>query len=296
MTTDQPRDHRAGTAMPMTPLLTALGFSFTVEANEPVLVEHLAHVLGGLSGGRSDGEVRRYRFDRTDGEPMRLFGDGVLLRESLEAPVPFEHLFWEVNREAVASAARAGDAVVHGAAVEMGGSAVLLSAPMDAGKSTLCTGLVRAGARYLTDEAAAVDARRLVVRPYAKPITLDPGSWPVLSELQPAVHEDLESRTRRQWHVPAPDIPGAGYAEECAIGLVVLPRYDRTSSPASVEPLTRAQALVELCQQSFTWSTAPEHTMAVLAEVLRGAKAVRLQHSNLDAAVEAVQNAVEGVR
>ena len=56
---------------------------------------------------------------------------------------------------------------------------------MESGKTTLTTGLVRAGFCYLTDEAVSFDWETGVIEPFPKPLSIDPGSWFLFPELEP---------------------------------------------------------------------------------------------------------------
>jgi hypothetical protein len=88
----------------------------------------------------------------------------------------------EVNNLAVSSVP--DHLVFHAGAVALDGQGVLLPAASNHGKSTLTTALVRSGSSYLTDEAAAIgpDGR---IRPFAKAIALEPGSFPLFDDLGP---------------------------------------------------------------------------------------------------------------
>ena len=99
--------------------------------------------------------------------------------------------------------------LVHAGAVEWDGHAALFPAPMESGKTTLVAGLVRAGARYLSDEAAAIDPETLLVHPFPKSLTIGAGSWEVLADLAPAVDPEVTRRylldrlAHRRPHDPA---------------------------------------------------------------------------------------------
>lgn len=60
---------------------------------------------------------------------------------------------------------------VHAGAVEWRGRAIVIPGKTLSGKSSLTAAFVRAGARYLSDEFALIDAQGRV-RPYAKPLAL----------------------------------------------------------------------------------------------------------------------------
>jgi len=84
-------------------------------------------------------------------------------------------LVWLLN--AIALNAPSPDVHVHAAVASLGGRAVILPGRSGAGKTTLVTALALAGWDYLSDEVAALDLRRDVVRPYPRPLALEEGSW-----------------------------------------------------------------------------------------------------------------------
>jgi hypothetical protein len=81
---------------------------------------------------------------------------------------------------------------------------------MEAGKTTLVAGLVRAGFGYLTDEAGAIERETLLIQPYPKPLSLEPGSWPLFPELEPQADLATDEYKAYEWQVPTAAIrPGA---------------------------------------------------------------------------------------
>lgn len=67
--------------------------------------------------------------------------------------------------------------LVHGAVVVRDGVAILLFGASGAGKTTTCRALVARGARYVTDEIAAIDAESRA-RGLPRPLSLGPASPP----------------------------------------------------------------------------------------------------------------------
>ncbi len=97
--------------------------------------------------------------------------DDELLAQDQRAGDALGWVVWDVNRSA--AAASGAHLLFHAGALEADGAGVLLPGTSGSGKSTLTAGLVtRAGLGYLTDELAALDLRRGLLLPYAKPITV----------------------------------------------------------------------------------------------------------------------------
>ena len=191
-------------------------------------------------------------------------------------------LLWHVNRRAIESAQEF--VLVHAGAVEWAGLAALFPAPMESGKTTLVAGLVRAGARYLSDEAAAIDPATLLVHPFAKSMTLGGESREVLADLRPTVDPEV---TRRyllgDWHVDARTIRSDALAPPTLPGYVIAPRYERGASTTLV-PMTRAEAVMEMGQNSFNLSHHGRRGVEALAMVARRSACYRLVVGELDAA------------
>ncbi|MCZ7535475.1 MAG: hypothetical protein M5T61_05690 [Acidimicrobiia bacterium] len=199
------------------------------------------------------------------------------------------HLVWEVNR---AVADHAGDhLLLHAAAAERDGAVVLLPAPRESGKSTLVAGLVRAGMRYLTDEATAVSLTSGGVTGFAKPIGLDPGSWQVLADLEPLTAGAPAPLPSMQWLVPPLALRPDSVATGGRAAIVVLPCY-RADAPTVLQPIPRAEALVAMAESSFNFHALGGRALHALAALLRDATCFRLDVSDLDTACNAISEAM----
>lgn len=180
---------------------------------------------------------------------------------------------------------------IHAGGVVRDGVGVALPASMESGKSTLTTGLVRAGFSYWSDEAVLVDWDGGGVIPFPKPISLDPGSWLLFPELEPQA--DLpDGYKAAQWHVPPAALRPDAVAAPCPIRLVVFPKYAE-GVRTRVTPITRGEATIELAKNTFRFNESPRRSIDALANVARGAECFRLDVGDLDAAVELVSELVE---
>jgi HprK-related kinase A len=212
--------------------------------------------------------------------------DGSPQLDGAAAGLALAHLVWSVNREVTARATE--HVVVHAAAAERGGSVVVLPGAQGAGKSTLVAGLARAGFRYLTDEAVAIDLGTGAVAPYAKPIALEEGSLAALADLARAA-TTVPSDGTDQWLVPAavlgPDaVSGGGTVET-----IVFPTYCG-SCPTTHRPLPRAEALTRLVEHSFNVDRLGRRAFRRLVDVVRGATAHELELHDLAEGCAAVDD------
>src|SRR5690606_33425082 len=126
--------------------------------------------------------------------------------------------------------------------------------------TTTVAGLVRAGFRYLTDEAVAIDPDTMLALPYPKAMSVNRGSWQALGDLRPP-HAHFVAG---QWQLPARSIRPDAVAEPSSVRFAVLPRY-RPGATTSLEPVSRAEMLVQLADSAFHFQRAPRRNLSVLA-------------------------------
>jgi hypothetical protein len=195
-------------------------------------------------------------------------------------------LFWDVNRRAAAS--EPDRLMVHASAVARDDEGWIFAAPSESGKSTLAAGLLARGFSYMTDEAVAIDLRTGVLHGYAKPLSIDPGSQPLLAHLRPRPEESREWSTR-QWLVPPPRAARA-VRQTARLRLLVFPRYAPTADTA-LSAISTAEAAIELCSNSFNFHQQARAALPLLPRLLADVPCYRLTVSNLDDACELVEAA-----
>jgi len=216
-----------------------------------------------------------------DGEPVTL---GSRLSVALRA-------IGEVNNLAVESAHR--DLVLHAGAVAADGRGVLLPGGSNHGKSTLTTALVAEGFGYLTDEAAAVDTN-LRIRPFAKSIALDPGSFSLFEELAPANSADGLARAIacREWHVD-PERVGT-VSGSAPVAAIVCPQW-RAGASTRVSEVEPVEALHLLLGDAFDFSCEGQIVFERLVLLASTVPVVRLSYGDTAEAIEAVRAILDGV-
>ena len=257
-----------------------LGFSFDVRAGDPRLISYVERLYGPFPDpGRA-----AHRYDLRDGASCELWFDGERVGDAgvVESLVPT--LVHDLNRRALESC---GHLILHAGGVERDGIGVVFPGDVEAGKTTLVAGLVRAGCGYLTDEGVAVDRETRRVHPYPKPLSIDRGAWPLFPELEPHVDLATDAYKTDQWQVPPTDIRADALGRPCAISTILFTRYE-SGVDTSVEQLGRAEALIELAKNTFKFDVQGRAALDLLAEVVRPAACYRLTSGDLDAAVAAV--------
>lgn len=268
----------------------ALGFDFAVDTGDAAIGRHLDAALGAL---RVPGApCHRYSIDGAGGG-ITLSLDGHRLVAVDDRAAALSHLLWDVNRRAIEAGGRR-HLVLHAAAAEHGGQVVVLPGPSGSGKTTLVAALVRAGLRYVTDEAVALGLDDRLVHPYAKPLDVDAGSWAVLADLAPAADPDLAPYPKDQWHLPPASLGSAPLASPAPAILVVAPAY-RPGRTTVLVPAPRSHTLVSMAEQSFNFGHHGSRALEALAGALRRCRCFRLDYADLDRAGELVLAALEEV-
>ena len=169
-------------------------------------------------------------------------GPRITLPASLDPDVTEEHL-WTIPM-AICLLHR-GDLMLHAAAVEVDGRAVLLAAPGGAGKSTLAAAFVAAGYRLLSEDVTCV---RMTGMPHVIP-------GPAMLRLRPDVlsHVSLEGgRVIRR--IPsritfALDPPTRGGCDPVPVGSVFV--LDAASGSSVGDPITPAEGIPRLWPMAF---------------------------------------------
>lgn len=265
----------------------ALGHMFSVRTNDRALGDYLASVLGSLVAMVPPAHMYSL-IDRGEQTTQRyaLFGNEKRLVFSESGSRVLSTMLWYVNHRALEWS---HDLLLfHAGVVESDGRALLFPAHMEAGKTTLVAGLVRAGLRYLSDELAAVDMDSLIVRPFPKALSIDVGSWRVLADLAPTVDPDVERRyLGSTWHVDPRRIRSHAVAPASMPAFVIAPMY-RPERPSELVPMTRADAVMLLCQNSFNATVHGRSGIEACAALARRSRCYRLFVGDLDSACRLV--------
>lgn len=196
-----------------------------------------------------------------------------------------DRLLWEVYQEPLRSTERF--VAVHAGAVSLHGTGVILPAPMDSGKTTLTTGLVRAGFRYLSDEAALIEPGTGRVHPFAKSLTLEGPTLELMPELIGKLPREYAWPRRLRYHLRPEDVRPRSRGTACAVGYVIAPRYEHGARTELVA-MGRPEALVMLAENSFNLDRLGGSGVEGLAEVVRGADCYRLTVGDLESSVKVV--------
>lgn len=282
---------RSSSEWSWTPPLQALGYHFRVATNERALTRYLEQLLSPfVVGNEAPSHYRLERRTTSRGEQWELSLDGHQVTVDRRGATVVASLLWHINLKVVESSPHL--VRLHAAAASQRGRAVILAGQMEAGKSTLVAGLVQGGLDYLSDEIAAIEPASLRLRGYPKAISLDPGSWPALPELEPIPEPRVRSLLPSQWNVPAESIRRGSVTREAAPTVVVSMRYE-FGTATRLEPLAGADAVLALAESTFEFDKQPRRDLDVLARLVRTCVCYRLVVGNLDEACDRVALALD---
>jgi hypothetical protein len=184
-----------------------------------------------------------------DGTGASLYADGALVAERCTQSELLQAFEGQVRFDVARLAARW--TFVHAGVVEWHGRAILIPGVSYSGKSQLVEALVRAGARYYSDEFAPLD-RRGRVYPFAKPLTLRSDDGRIVS-------------------IAASELDGPRTARPLPVGVVISTRYVAGSRWNPTEA-AGSRTVLALLVNTVRAQIAPAQVLPALAAVAESAK------------------------
>jgi hypothetical protein len=268
----------------------AFGHAFRIETPVPELTTYLEALFAGLPTDPGSGHLYSIVGPDADGAWAAQL-DGETIEGPGDAPRAVALLLWRINRNVISAAD--GQLTLHAGGIVVDGTCVLLAGDMEVGKTTLTTGLLRAGAGYLSDEAIGLELEGDRAWGYAKALSIDPGSWPLFPELEPDPPAAVRPFLPDQWQIMPADVDGVEVVASAVPGLVVLPRYE-PGAALRIERLRGASALQRLTACVFPTSMGRPAMLDRLARLIDTAHCYELRHADLDEAVDTVRRLAEG--
>ena len=184
--------------------------------------------------------------------------------------------------------------LLHAGVVEKNGHGIVLSALPGSGKSTLTAAFVASGFRLFSDEFGVLRLSDHTLIPLLRPIALKNDSITVIRNFSrdivmgPVFHgtrkgdvahvaPNAESVTRR--------------SEPVKPRLILFPKFV-PGAATTLEPEQPSRAFSRLSVNSFNYELLGPVSFQALAELVKGCPAYRLQYSDLDSAITAVNQLV----
>lgn len=178
--------------------------------------------------------------------------------------------------------------ILHSAVVERDGRAILLPAHPGSGKSTLCAALVHHGYRLLSDEHVLLQPDEGLVVPVPRPIALKNESIALIRQRAPELTFGPSYNDARKGivtHVRPPTDSIARANEPARPGAVIFPRY-RAGSATRLEPAAKAEALMELVDNSVNFNLWGAQGFDALANLVDNTACYAFEYSDLDEAMD----------
>ncbi len=233
-----------------------------------------------------------------DGRSMRrryeVWGDGVRRFTLWNSESIAPHIEWAINWQIMLFLPRFY--LIHAGAIEIDGEGVIMPAAPGSGKTTLTAGLLGRGARYLSDEFAMIDPETLRLHPYPKALCIKEGSFEVLGELGVRASERPIFRKGKKGSVVLvrPDeLGGEPVSAGCPVRHIIFCKYAEGTTP-SIAPVSRADGVLRLVQQSFTFLKFRTLGVDLLSNLVRGARCYELASGPIEETRELVLRTVRG--
>ncbi len=220
---------------------------------------------------------------------VRFVFDG----ESPFEPLPADHAYplleWAMNW-CISSHAHQG-LLLHAAAVERRGWALILPAPPGSGKSTLCAGLISRDWRLLSDEVAMISLADGQVTALARPVSLKNESIEVMRRFAPqAVFNRVAHGTVKGsvTHMQAPLAHVRRVQERVLPRWVVFPRYVAGAAP-TLQARPKADSLLALGHNAFNAMVLGQAGFEALGDLVSTCDCYDFHYSVLEEAVTAFE-------
>jgi HprK-related kinase A len=262
----------------------------TVRLRSPVLsfAEQIHALYGDYEladvGGFADVDIRMFRVrgPRRWGRPqVQFIVDGVTPFD----PFPIDHALpmfeWGLNW--VFGHRMHRYLLLHAAAVERNGQALVLPAWPGSGKSTLAASLACRGWRLLSDEFGVVTFSGTEVLPFPRPVALKNESIGVMRAFGPdATFGATFPKTRKGTvaHLRVPEESVLRGNEPATIAAIVFPDF-QSGGANLIRPLPKATALLKLAGNSFNYEIVGEKGFHALSAIVRRCESYVLRYGDL---------------
>ncbi|GAB4516988.1 MAG: HprK-related kinase A [Parvularculaceae bacterium] len=249
--------------------------------NEVVSDGFIDVFMAAMSRMRPGQPWRRRAFIYIDGQ-----FDVAMAPERLATPA----LEWSLN---LAIATRAHEyLLLHGAALEKNGRALIMPAPPGSGKSTLAAELCLRGWRLFSDEFCLVQPETGRVRPFPRPISLKNRSIDILRDKAPArvASQVFDGTAKGRVGYFLPDAQSiARQREPAPPALIVLPQW-RENGECRIDPLAQTDAYGLLVTNAINADFHGVEGFRLLVGAARRTSAYKISYGQSEDAVSAVES------
>lgn len=279
----------------------ARAFEFFIESDTPerdALIEHLFSGFAREATTSVPTDEMTHRFHSTtytlesglDGTGCELLRDGRRIGESSVAWA-IDWILSDLTTRVVELESRS--LLIHAGAVSGPGGALIIAGPPGCGKSTLVAALTAEGLSYLSDEVAALDLETHVVSAFPRPMAIRADSFDLVSELAELRPTDLERGPGSpKVHLNPEDLRPGSNAATAPVAAVIVPVLDG-SGRAVLEPLSRAELVMLVAEQSFNFRSLGERALVGLGSMVESCRGYRLHLGDLGEAIRLLTDLLE---
>lgn len=198
-------------------------------------------------------------------------------------PLAHTHPLFEWGLNWCVATASGAHTVIHSAVVERDGLALVLPGSPGSGKSTLCAGLALGDWRLLSDELTIISQVDGWVQPVPRPISLKNKSIDIIRSHVPSADLTVPVTDTHKGSIAYARPPASAVAgHDCPVpvGYVVFPKYV-AGAQLDFEPLTHAEALSELMENTFNVGLLGAAGFTALARAMAQAKCYAVEYGDL---------------
>jgi HprK-related kinase A len=181
--------------------------------------------------------------------------------------------------------------MLHAAALERNGEALVLPAMPGSGKSTLSAALAYRGWRFLSDEFGLIRPETVDILPIPRAVPLKNRSIPVIREYLPQAYLGPVFTKTRKGDVAHLRPPRESILRQCESARprwIVFPRFTSGMQHAHLIPLEKSLGFTRLAQNAFNYQLLGEAGFHTLVRMVRVCDCYRLDYGDLDSAVSAL--------
>jgi HprK-related kinase A len=208
------------------------------------------------------------------------------------APLPLRHglLAAEMGMNLQMALGQRRFLLLHAAAVEREGRALVITGHSGAGKSTLSALLGERGWRFLGDEFALLDPESGQLHPFPRPVSLKNEAIAQIGEVAPDRLGPILSGTPKGTvrHLRPNRAAIAGMDEPARPALILFPRFGRDLDPA-IRPVGAAEAFMRLTQASTNYVALGERGFSALSGFVESVPARAIDYRDTATALTLVE-------
>lgn len=247
------------------PGVDLLGVPVRIRSNDPEAYARLevCYAAAAMGGHREEeAAVLRASLD-ADEDGWRIDVDGRECRRASDATAAVRDFNHELLHGVMQRAAHLF--CVHAGVVALDDRGVVLPGLSRAGKSTLTLALLRAGARFLSDELLAFDPTSGTALAFPRAIKIRDVCVHYFGDLAHEFVGDGEGR-----FLPFAALPRGVVRPAAAVSAVVISRWEATG-PTSLTPISPGAALLSLASSALNFGTHRAASIEYLADIVRDA-------------------------